>query len=47
MGRPVDEIIGGTLREVMGEPAIEKIRPHIERVLGGGCVWTSANAVIC
>jgi PAS domain S-box-containing protein len=35
MGKPVGEIVGRHLGDVMGQRALEKIRPHIEKVLAG------------
>ncbi|MBI5739396.1 MAG: PAS domain S-box protein [Nitrospirae bacterium] len=35
VGRPVDQIVGRTIGEVLGEPALENIRPYIERALRG------------
>jgi PAS domain S-box-containing protein len=35
VGRPVDEIMGRFIGEVLGEPALEKVRPYLERGLRG------------
>lgn len=35
LGRPVEQIIGHTIDEIMGEPALQVIRPYIDRVLAG------------
>jgi PAS domain S-box-containing protein len=35
VGRPVDQIVGRTLEEVLGAAALAAIRPYIDRVLGG------------
>jgi PAS domain S-box-containing protein len=34
-GKPVDQIVGWPMAEVMGAEAVETIRPYVERVLGG------------
>jgi len=36
--RPRAEITGRPVREVLGEAAYQKVRPHLERALGGGRV---------
>jgi signal transduction histidine kinase len=38
MGRPVDEIVGRTIPEVIGVVGFETLRPHITRVLSGESV---------
>ncbi len=35
VGRPVDQIVGRTLAEVLGDKALEKVRPYVDRVLAG------------
>lgn len=38
LGKPRAEITGRAVREVLGEPEYQKVRPYLERALGGGRV---------
>lgn len=42
-GQTPEQIIGRHLREVLGDTAFERVRPHVERVLGGQRVWYEAT----
>jgi signal transduction histidine kinase len=43
IGRPIDEIAGQSIPDVIGSQAYETIRPHIEQVLAGGKVEYTAE----
>ncbi len=38
IGRPLHEIVGHAIEEVLGTDAFQRLRPHFERVLSGETV---------